>query len=169
MERKQCNFRLLATYIYVACFAIYLFIGFQPVGAKNYEIIGRLNISSINLNTPVTSVQLEGKTLVAPDDIIGAYSVNPTKTLLIAHSTTAFSNLSDIRLDDEIYYKNQLYMVTNLETLPKSSVDMQKVLDTADKPTLVLMTCAGELLDHHDATHRLLVTAELSDKDVIIK
>lgn len=168
MERKRSNFRLLATYLYAAFFATYLFIGFQPAG-KSYEISGQLSIPSVSLSSPVTDITLEGKALVSPESIVGAYSINSTKTLLIAHSTTAFKNLSSIQIGDKIYYENRVYQVTDLKTLSKNEIDMRSVLSATKQPTLVLMTCAGTSLGNHDATHRLLVTAQITEKDVIIE
>lgn len=166
--RKRPNLRLLATCLYAAFFAIYLFIGFQPVDNVYYEITGQLNIPSINLESPVTNLELEGKTLTSPTNLIGAYSINSTKTLLIAHSTTAFKDLKDIKLGDQIYYQNRTYQVANLETKAKNDINMQEILAPTNQPTLVLMTCAGTSLGNYDATHRLIVTAKITEKDDII-
>ena len=42
---------------------------------------------------------------------------------------------------------------------------MSQLLAPSDRPTLILMTCAGDPLPNQDATHRLIVTAELTAKD----
>jgi sortase (surface protein transpeptidase) len=39
---------------------------------------------------------------------------------------------------------------------------MKELLKAEDTDTLVLMTCAGELMSNNDATHRLIVTAKKS-------
>ena len=36
---------------------------------------------------------------------------------------------------------------------------MTEILKREEKDTIVIMTCAGELLDGGDATHRFMVTA----------
>ena len=38
-------------------------------------------------------------------------------------------------------------------------IDMDKLLKTSRQDTVVIMTCAGKLLDGGDATHRLIITA----------
>lgn len=166
--RKRPNFRILATCLYAAFFAIYLYIGLQPVDNVHYEIAGELSIPEINLDSPVTMLKLEGKTLTSPSNIVGAYSVNSTKTLLIAHSATAFKNLKGIEINDQIYYQGKTYQVTDLETKPKNNINMQEILSPTSQPTLILMTCAGTSLGNYDATHRLIVTAKITEKDGII-
>ncbi len=168
MEKKRHNFRLIATCIYAAFFAVYLYIGFQPVNSAHYEIIGQIDIPAINVSSQVANITLDDKTLTSPNDIVGAYSANPSKTLLIAHSTTAFRNLKNIGLGYQIIYKNQSYLVTNIQILAKADINMQDILSSTNHSTIILMTCTGTLLNNNDATHRLIVTAEKIEESGII-
>lgn len=138
---------------------IYLFIGFMPAppaDAINYPV---LSIPSINLDTPVAAVELVDHQLVAPATIAGVYHAAPHKLFLLGHSTTVFQNLHRARLDDQITYDGQTYQITNIITLRKADIDMRALLSVEASDTIVIMTCAGELLDNQDATHRLIVTA----------
>ena len=51
----------------------------------------------------------------------------------------------------------------NIKVLEKANVDMSKILASTEKQTLEIMTCIGDLLDGGDATHRLIITAEIKD------
>ena len=67
--------------------------------------------------------------------------------------------LNEVSLEDELEYDNNLYRVIAIDFVKKSSVNMNNLLKFEKKDTLVLMTCAGTLLDNGDATHRLIITA----------
>ena len=67
--------------------------------------------------------------------------------------------MNELDLFDSIKYGDSDYQVVKISLMPKSKIIMRDLLKEADKDTLVLMTCAGTLLDNHDATHRLIITA----------
>ena len=157
--KKRLNLRSVLAVVYFVCFGIFLNIGLRPAEATNYEISAKLAIPAIGLTSDVTALELEDHQLDTPDYIVGSFTRAKNKTLLIGHSTTVFSNLNEIKLGDEIFYDETNYKITNIEVLEKPDVDMDKILATEDVDTLVLMTCAGELLTNGDATHRLIITA----------
>ena len=144
---------------YVAAFATYLILGFQPTSATHYEISGNLNIPSIGLNSDVTSLELKDHKLDTPNTIVGSYSANTNKVFLIGHSTTVFKNLEKIKVGNLVEYNGKKYRVTNTKTLAKEDINMKSLLASEDHNTLVIMTCAGEILANQDATHRFIVTA----------
>ena len=132
----------------------------EPVGAtEEYTISGKLSIPSVSIESPVTTIELSNNVLPTPSRIVGSFSNHKNKTLLVAHSTAAFSNLKNVIYGTEINYNDENYVVTKIVTEKKSDVKMNELLDTSQKPTIVLMTCAGKLLSGGDATHRLIVTA----------
>lgn len=162
--KKRLNLRAVLIGLYVAVFGAYVIWGLQPAeAAKNYEISTKLNIPSINLTTDVVTLQLENRELKTPDAIVGSFSRANNKTLLIGHSTTVFQNLNNVKIGDEINYDNGIYVVKNIKVLEKANVDMSKILASTEKQTLEIMTCTGDLLDGGDATHRLMITAEIKD------
>lgn len=163
MVNKPKRLRFVITTLYAVFFAVYIFIGLQPAEAKSYDISGALKIPEISLDTDVTTLELDGRKLETPETIVGAYSRNPNKTLLIAHSTTAFKNLKNISIGAEITYNDKIYHVTAIKTYEKSKISMEKLLKSAEKDTLILMTCAGEPIGELDATHRFIVMAEISE------
>lgn len=138
---------------------IYLFIGLQPVPAANADGLPHLSIPSIALDTPVVSIELNNRELIAPDTIAGIYASSNNKLFVIGHSSTVFQKLNQIKIDDIFTYNNTAYRVKQLETLPKSDISMTKILQPETMPTLIIMTCAGTPLPNQDATHRLIVTA----------
>ena len=152
--------RLFLTIGYVVALAVYIFIGFQPADATNYEISGQLSIPAINLASDVANINLENHQLQTPEYIVGAFSNHKNKTLLIAHSSTAFKNLKNLTIEDRITYLNYDYRITDIKTLSTSEIDMQEILAGTKKETIILMTCAGDPLPNSDATHRLIITAE---------
>lgn len=161
MERKRrLDSRIVFIVLYVLAFLIYIIYGLQPVGAAiEYEVSSNLNIPSIGLETGVTELHLKDGELEVPDSIAGSYTEEANTTLLVGHSTTVFTDLNRIRLRDTISYDGKDYHVTNIDYLNKADVDMDAILEGSDAERLVIMTCAGELLVNHDATHRLIVTA----------
>ncbi|MBR3131956.1 sortase [Candidatus Saccharibacteria bacterium] len=151
--------RYLFIGLYVFAFLVYIIYGLTPVKAADYEISTDLNIPSINLNSSVTTLRLENNKLNTPDTIVGRFQNHKNKTLLIGHSTTIFTDLNQIELGAEIFYDETNYKVTKIETLEKSDIRMEEILAESNQETIVLMTCAGELLEHGDATHRLIIEA----------
>ena len=157
--RKHLDSRIIFVGLYVFALIIYIIYGLQPAGAVDYDITASLNIPSISLSADVTTLEPINGKLDTPDTIVGSYSYHSNKTLLIGHSTTVFSKLNEVSLEDELEYDNNLYRVIAVDFVKKSSVNMNNLLKFEKKDTLVLMTCAGTLLDNGDATHRLIITA----------
>ena len=149
---------VLATYF--CLFFIYLFIGFLPADATNYVISTKMNIPSINLSSDVTALKVENRSLNTPDSIVGSYSKNNNKTLLIGHSSTVFQNLNKTYIGDTIWYNDHAYIVSEKNVYLKKDIRMDDILKAEAKDTIVVMTCAGESLGNGDATHRLILTAK---------
>lgn len=145
--------------LYMLALTAYVIIGLQPAEAVHYDVSGQLNIPSIGLASDVTTLTLSDHKLDTPDTIVGAYSQAARKTLLIGHSTTVFTELDQVKLNADINYSGQAYRVIALDMVRKSDVDMQQVLSAAEQDTLIIMTCAGQLIGGGDSTHRLMVTA----------
>ncbi len=152
---------LLTVAFFALALPLYLIIGFQPAESQSSPDLPTLGISSINLETPVAALELQDHQLIAPATIAGSFSHSDNKTLLIGHSSTVFQNLHQVSKNDVLAYDKKLYLVTKIETLEKSAVKMSEILAPADRETVILMTCAGEPLENQDATHRLVITAEI--------
>lgn len=159
LRRRRFNFRKVFTILYIAAFLTYLIIGLQPAKAISYEFSGGLAIPSIDLITPVTSLELKDHRLNTPDTIAGSYSRYSSKTFLVGHSTTVFKSLFYVNKGDLIYYNDKIYQINKIETLAKADIDMGGLIAPEKENTLVIMTCAGEPVSETDATHRLIVTA----------
>ena len=159
LKRRRFDFRKIVTLFYTVAVTTYLILGFQPAEATHYEISGELNIPSINLASDVTTLELENHRLNTPDTIVGSYTKYDSKIFLIGHSTTVFKNLNQVTPGSTIYYNGKTYQITDIKTLAKSEIDMNILLAPEAHNTLVIMTCAGEILANQDATHRFIVTA----------
>ena len=157
--KRHLNLRYIFVGLYVILFVAYIVVGLQPAGATQYEISAELSIPGIELESDVTKLALHDGRLDTPDTIVGSYARYEDKTLLIGHSTTVFEHLSDVQIGDEITYDNVNYYVVSRYVQAKQDISMHKLLASEDSETLVLMTCAGELLGNGDATHRLIITA----------
>ncbi len=157
--KRHLDLRYLFVSLYMVLFVLYIVIGLQPAGAVDYDVSGYLSIPAIDLHSDVTSLDLDGNRLNTPDYIVGSYSQSSNKTLLIGHSTTVFENLHSIMLGDEIVYDNKTYTVVERYVEAKESIVMGDLMRAESRDTIVLMTCAGELLGDGDATHRLIVVA----------
>ena len=157
--KKHLDLRYLFVGLYVLLFVAYFVVGLQPADAANYEITANLAIPAIGLGADVTSLELHDGKLDTPDTIVGSFTRAENKTLLIGHSTTVFEHLDSVQNGDVIEYDDRSYMVVSKEVLAKSDVSMMRLLKSESHDTLVLMTCAGELLGNGDATHRLIITA----------
>ena len=145
--------------LYLLVFSVYLIIGLQPADATSYEVSAKLLIPQIGLDTVVTDLTLDEGQLNTPEMIVGSYSQAKNKTLLIGHSSTVFQDLDQIDLGDLINYDGSDYKVKKIDLMRKSQIDMSELLAPAEKDTIVIMTCAGELFQNGDATHRLILTA----------
>ena len=162
--KKRLDLKTVLVVLYVTAFLAYVIFGLQPAeAARSYEVSAELNIPSIGLVSDVTTLELENRELKTPDAIVGSFSRSENKTLLIGHSSTVFQNLNQIRLDDEIFYNNNKYIVKKITITEKAEVDMSGLLAHADQDTLAIMTCAGASLGNGDATYRLIVTAVISE------
>ena len=158
--KKRLNPRIVFFVICFVAFFGYIIYGLQPAEATNaYTVDDVLSIPSIGLNADVTNLQVENGELNTPDTIVGSYSKNTNKTLLIGHSTGVFSDLDDVKIGDSIKYGDNEYTVTKYVFTEKDAIDMNELLASEEKDTLVIMTCAGTLLGDGDATHRILITA----------
>ena len=162
--KKRLNIRTVLIGLYTVVFVTYVIVGLKPAeAAQGYEISAELNIPSIGLVSDVTILQLENHELKTPDAIVGSFSRAENKTLLIGHSSTVFQSLDKVAVGEEVDYDDRIYIVQKIETLEKSEINMSELLEKADEDTLVIMTCAGTDLGNGDATHRLIVTAEIKD------
>ena len=160
--KKRLNPRIVFFVIYFVAFFGYIIYGLQPVEATNaYTVDNMLSISSIGLNADVTNIHVEDGELKTPDTIVGSYSKNTNKTLLIGHSTGIFKDLDDVKIGDSIKYGDNEYKVTKYVYIEKDAIDMNELLASEDKETLVIMTCAGTLLGDGDATHRIILFASI--------
>ena len=157
--KKHLDLRYIFVGLYVLLFAIYIIVGLQPAEAAHYDVSANLAIPSIGLDSDVTSLTLNDNRLDTPDTIVGSYSQAENKTLLIGHSTTIFENLKTIMMGDEIMYDGKTYDVVERYVAAKKDISMDELLSEGSRDTIVLMTCAGTLLDGGDATHRLIVVA----------
>lgn len=140
----------------------YIIIGLQPATAAdpnefNYDT---LSAASINLSAPVKPLTLNSEhRLIAPDTIAGAYSNHINKTLIIGHSTTVFANLYAASIGDRINYADSEYAITDMSYQKVEEINMSDILASAERPTIILMTCAGEPSDDK-YPERLIITAE---------
>ena len=160
MKLKQhFDTRKIFVGLYLLVFSVYLIIGLQPADATSYEVSAKLLIPQIGLDTAVTDLTLDEGQLNTPEMIVGSYSQAKNKTLLIGHSSTVFQDLDQIDLGDLINYDGNDYKVKRIDLMRKSQIDMSELLAPAEKDTIVIMTCAGELFQNGDATHRLILTA----------
>ena len=157
--KKRLSSKVVFTAVYFIAFAVYLVIGLQPAEATRYIVSDQLSIPSIGLVSDVATLEVEEHELKTPDTIVGSYSNHKNKTLLTGHSTTVFTELKNVGLNSEIAYGDRIYRVVRREMIPKAEVDMDRILSEADQDTIVIMTCAGELFNDGDATHRFMLTA----------
>ena len=144
---------------------VYVFLGLQPAPSAEASHYPTLSISSIDLETPVEPLQLEGSTLTAPTDIAGSFSLYTSPTLIIGHSATVFARLEQAALGAEITYDDATYVLVDRQILPKEQINMNQLLARRTTDTLILMTCAGQPLGGQDYTHRLILTAEKAESE----
>ncbi|MBQ6461010.1 sortase [Candidatus Saccharibacteria bacterium] len=161
--RARLDFRKIVIPLYAVCFVVYLIFGLTPTsaGATYYEISGNLEIPAIDLNSDVTTLNIEDHQLKTPRTIVGSYSRSENKTLLIGHSSTVFSKLDQIWVGDIVNYNGYSYLVKDIIVDKKENINMRELLRAAETDTLIIMTCAGNDLEDGDATHRLIITAEI--------
>lgn len=160
---------IFATYFVAAVAFVYF--GLQPAtspeqvyAAESESAIATLSIPTEGQDShqdlPVKKIAKSGKELEVPEQIVGVYSVHKNKTLLIGHSSTAFSNLKNLQQNDKITYNDKEYTIKNIEEKPKKDISMKEILKAEEEDTIVLMTCSGEqVANSEDYTHRLIITA----------
>ncbi len=150
------------TVMAIICFAIFTFCMlkyFEPVEAISYEVSGNVSIPAIGLTSDGTKIKMEKGRLNTPATIVGSFKRYDNKTLLIGHSSTAFSGLENARIGQEIEYNGHIYNIYSIELAARDAVDMDQLLVNEDVDTLVLMTCAGKSYGNGDASHRLIIYA----------
>lgn len=157
--KKNLSLRKIFTVLYIVSFLTYAAFSFTFSDGVAYTFDGGLVIPSINLTSGVTKLHLKDHKLNTPDTIVGSYSPHTNKTFLIGHSSTVFKNLDQVKVGDEISYNNIKYLISKMEVYKKSDINMNEVLKSEEKDTIIIMTCAGEPMGEKDATHRLIVTA----------
>jgi LPXTG-site transpeptidase (sortase) family protein len=155
--------------IILAFLAFYLltiplyFSGLSAFATTINPVNATLRIPSIGLSTPVTPTKITPDGLATPEKLVASYTDGNT-VFLYAHSTTAFRNLHQLQLGRQITYiidgQPQNFTVTNLKTLPKSTINMNKLLTSTPEKTLILMTCAGTPLRNGDYSDRLVLWAK---------
>ena len=157
LKRPKFGIFLAVLYFVVAAgFTAYIFMP-KIADASSEE---RLFMPSISLIARVKDIEQQGRSLIAPDTIAGAYKSSPRKTVIIGHSSTIFKDLKDLSYGDNFTFDNQKYEVKRIEIIEKSTIDMSDVVKDTPVKTVVLMTCYGEPLGGQDYTHRLIITAE---------
>lgn len=160
--RKHLDPKVVFIGFYLLVFALYIIYSVLPADATRlYDVTDKVTIPSIGLVSDVTQLSLEDGKLITPDTIVGSYTRSDNKTLLIGHSSTVFKDLDKLKVGAEIFYAHKYYVVQGIDYVAKSSVNMGRLLSAEDTDTLVVMTCAGEMLENGDATHRLIITAVL--------
>ena len=157
--RRHLDIRTSFICLYVLALAVYLVIGLKPAEAIDYAISTKLLIPSIGLESDVTKLGLDDNHLNTPETIVGSYSQAINKTLLIGHSSTVFKDLQYSEIGNLISYDGKNYKIIAIDILPKDKINMSDLLAAANRDTLIVMTCAGEMLENNDATHRLILTA----------
>ena len=157
--KKRFNPRFILVVVYFVAFGSFLKVNLKTAEATVYSDSLKLTIPSIELDVETAKLELQDNRLETPSEIVGSYSMSLNKTLLIAHSNSAFKNLNEIELGDEIIYGDTIYTVADSRIIEKAQVNMYNILKAERKDTLVLMTCAGTDLADRDATHRLVITA----------
>lgn len=157
--KKHFNVRKLLVLVYFVAFSIYLVIGFMPAEASDNGESSDFIASKIGLSSEVVEVKLQDGKLATPDTIIGSYSGGDNNVFLFGHSSTVFTDLHNLLLNDEVSYMGKLYRIVKIDMLPKSMIRMSELLSSRSIDTLTIMTCAGEYLENGDSTHRLILTA----------
>ena len=82
------------------------------------------------------------------------------KTVIIGHSSTVFSNLSNAKDGEVITFDDHNYRISEIKILEKRLIDMDEIVSETSVNTVILMTCYGKPLGGQDYTHRLIITAE---------
>ena len=162
--RKRVAIGLFA--IYAVLIPVYLYVGLQPTGSATVyaeevkSATGSLEIPSISLFSPMSDVELDGRTLTAPEYIVGRYTAHKNKVLVMGHSSTVFQRLKEVEVGAELRYDDETFIVVSKEVRVKAEISMREILRDESEPTLVLMTCSGEPITGQDYSHRLIMYAK---------
>lgn len=157
--KKSIDLRKLTIALYSLFFVVYVILGLTPAEATQYSVDATLAIPAIDLKSDVTNLKLANYKLETPDTIVGSFTSSENNTLLIGHVTTVFSGLDSVEIGDVIFYNDKSYTVREVEVLTKQEVDMAEILEPREVDTLTIMTCAGEIYEDGDASHRLIIIA----------
>lgn len=155
--------KVLTAGFFMIMLPIYIFIGLQPAPIADAASYPTLTIPAINLETPVATVELVDRQLSVPATIAGIYQPTDNKLFIIGHSSTVFKRLDRLQVSDQLTYDGEQYTITDRVVLEKSAISMNDILADTPEKTIVIMTCAGTPLPDQDATHRLILTAILSE------
>ncbi len=155
--------RVFTVTFFAILLPVYLYIGFRPASSLVLDDFSILDIPSINLSTPVVEIYLENRELISPATIAGVYRAHPNKLFIIGHSSTVFKDLNQLAVHENFIYDKKSYQISSIMTLEKSVINMQELLADTTKETIIFRTCLVEPLPNQDATHRLIITATLSE------
>lgn len=158
--------KVFAAAFFMIMLPIYLFIGLQPAPLVDAASYPSLEIPAIKLKTPVANVELIDHQLAVPATIAGIYQPFENKLFIIGHSSTVFQDLDHLEIGQVLFYDEQQFTITERTILEKSAISMNALLADAPETTIIIMTCAGDPLPNQDATHRLILTAKLTDPTV---
>lgn len=158
------NWSVAEVKLFLACFftimlPVFVFIGLQPIPVDATSL-PQLSIPSINLETPVSTVELVDRQLVAPAAIAGIYHAAENKLFIIGHSSSVFKNLQQVHLNGTFTFDQKTYQINDIQIVIKADISMKQILKAESEETVIIMTCAGDPLPNQDATHRLIITAK---------
>ena len=136
-----------------------------------------LYIPSISLMANVQDVGIDkkGNMDVPPEKSsnVGWYKYgtlpgNTGTAVFDAHNTAAFKKLKDVPIGEEIYVftssgKWLKFKVSKAKTYSMKTLTPSTLFAQTNKKQINLITCAGTLLGNGEATHRLIVSGELSN------
>ena len=134
-----------------------------------------LHIPSINLTSSVEGVGIDKKgRMDVPSgrtNKVGWYKYgvvpgNIGTAVLDAHNTAAFKKLNQVSVGEEIYVMSSSgewlkFKVTAAKTYSVKNLKPVTLFAPTNSRQINLITCAGTLLGNGEATHRLIVSAEL--------
>lgn len=134
-----------------------------------------LYIPSIKLLSAVQGVGVNAKgNMDVPSgktNNVGWYQYGTTPggvgtAVLDAHNTAAFKNLKDVAVGQKLYVQDAkgnwlTFQVTKTEVYSMQTLKPSTLFAQTNNRQLNLITCAGQNLGNGEATHRLIVSAEL--------
>ena len=137
----------------------------------------RIELPTLGASAALTEVGLDASRHmeIPPVEQVGLYSHGPRPgsigpSILAGHVNYkgvdgAFARLTELKVDDPIVItgdagQSLTYRVTELVDFPKAQFDFATVYADTEAPELRLITCAGDVVDHH-YTDNLVVKARL--------